>query len=474
MDAVLAGHYKIIKPLGRGGFGQTYLARDMHLPGNPVCVVKKLRPNSTDPATLDIAKRMFNREAETLYALGNHDQIPRLLAHFEQGGEFFLVQDYINGHPLDVELASGTRLSEEDVTELLQDILQVLAFVHQQQVIHRDIKPSNLMRRNKDNRIVLIDFGAVKQVGTQTATSSGQTSQTVAIGSPGYMPSEQQAFHPHFSSDIYAVGIVCLQALTGLAPKFFPRDPSTNEYSCWAFRDRVTVSPNLAAILDKMVRYDYRQRYRDAIEVLEALLQSSGQDSAFLTMAPFTNAVEVEEPKAIEATEVLETIDVPSKLQNLPEGLKKQLETLLAAEIGPMASVLLPGMLAKATTLPDLIEQLSNRLPEERRSPFQLNVVRLFQTVEPFSSSLNVLSAPQPGGSSPASAPKTSRITDTFTKRCETELAKQIGPIAPVMVKRTLAKNPNVSPLELVDALAAHISDPKASEAFRQSLVAFL
>jgi len=101
MDNILAGHYQIINDLGGGGFGQTFLAKDTHLPGNPLCVVKKLQPMVKDPATLAIAKRLFNREAETLYRLGNHDQIPRLMANFEQDGEFYLVQEYIKGSPLD-------------------------------------------------------------------------------------------------------------------------------------------------------------------------------------------------------------------------------------------------------------------------------------------------------------------------------------------------------------------------------------
>ncbi|HAA32215.1 MAG TPA: serine/threonine protein kinase [Cyanobacteria bacterium UBA8553] len=285
METLLAGHYQIIKHLGGGGFGQTFLARDNHLPGNPWCVVKQLKPQFNDPEALATAKRLFAREAETLYRLGTHDQIPRLLAHFEEDGEFYLVQEFVEGQPLNQEIIPGKQLNESEVIALLQNILQVLAFVHQQNVIHRDIKPANLIRRSSDSKIVLIDFGAVKAVSTPAARTHGQTSFTVAIGSPGYMPSEQQFGQPHFSSDIYAVGMLCLQALSGLNPSSheesqkLPKDVF-GEFCCAACGDRICVSPSLASILDKMVRYDYRQRYKNATEALQAveqLLKQAGQ-----------------------------------------------------------------------------------------------------------------------------------------------------------------------------------------------------
>ncbi len=150
---------------------------------------------------------------------------------------------------------------------LLKDILEVLAFVHQKGVIHRDLKPSNIMRRESDGKIVLIDFGAVKQVATQIANAQGQTRFTIVIGTHGYMPSEQANGHPTLSSDIYAVGVICIQALTGINPAF-PTDPRTGEI---IWRNQTQVSPKLADIIDKMICYDYRQRYQSADEALQAL-----------------------------------------------------------------------------------------------------------------------------------------------------------------------------------------------------------
>src|ERR671932_2414042 len=298
METTLAGHYQIVRQLGGGGFGQTFLAKDTHLPGEPLCVVKQLKPKSTDTATLEMAKRLFDREAQTLYRLGDHDQLPRLLAHFEQNDEFYLVQEYIEGQPLDRELAERKKLSEASVIPLLQDILQVLVFVHQQHVIHRDIKPANLIRRSRDGKIVLIDFGAVKEVSAQARTTLGQTSFTIVIGSPGYMPSEQVAGRPHFSSDIFAVGMLCMQALTGLTPRQFPQDSRTGEFTCASLSDCVLISLGLSEILDKMVRYDYRQRYQTATEALEALTQLTAQGKAATTiLMPSRPSLALDEPE---------------------------------------------------------------------------------------------------------------------------------------------------------------------------------
>jgi len=264
----LGGRYKIIGELGAGGFGQTFMAEDLHLPGHPQCVVKQLKPQVSDASSLQTARRLFDIEAQVLYKLGNHDQIPRLLAHFEDNQEFYLAQELIEGEPLTHELR-GQPWPEVRVIALLQDLLHVLAFVHQQQVIHRDIKPSNLIRRRRDGRIVLIDFGAVKQVSTQVVNrQSGQT-KTISIGTQGYTPKEQLGGNPRFSSDIYATGIVGIHALTGIHPRRLHENTETGEIE---WHQHITqVSPELVAILDCMVRYDFRMRYPTAKEAFAAL-----------------------------------------------------------------------------------------------------------------------------------------------------------------------------------------------------------
>jgi eukaryotic-like serine/threonine-protein kinase len=284
---VLDSRYRILQTLGAGGFGQTYLAEDTKLPGNPQCVVKQLKPYSKDLGTLEVARRLFVSEAQALQQLGEYDQIPRLLAFFEEDKEFFLVQQFIDGHPLTTELTPGRCFSEQEVVTLLENILTPLALVHQNQIIHRDLKPANLIRRIQDNKIVVIDFGAVKEIAVTQVTSQGQSQLTVSIGTPGYMPSEQTRGIPRLSSDIYALGIICIQALTGLMPHELIEDSKTAEI---IWHQNLQISPWFADILDKMVRYDFRQRYQSASEVLQALQQNQYQPQSFqaVTIIPGT------------------------------------------------------------------------------------------------------------------------------------------------------------------------------------------
>jgi serine/threonine-protein kinase len=484
MEPILTGRYQILRHLGGGGFGQTFLAKDDHLPGKPLCVVKQLKPAAKNPTAIEVAKRLFDREAETLYRLGSHDQIPRLLAHFEQDAEFYLVQEYVAGQPLDRELVSGRQLSENTVIELLHDILQVLSFVHKQQVIHRDIKPANLIRRSRDNRIVLIDFGAVKEVSAPTLDSTGQTSLTIAIGSPGYMPSEQQSFHPRYSSDVYAVGIICLQALSGLNPKMLPLDTTTGEFCCAVLRDRAVISPGFAAILDRMVRYDYRQRFENATAALQALQQMLRGISpvpvpppppALLTELPDETAFLENQPLTDDQPATKAAPNVASNtLQNVPDDIRQQLERLMAEMIGPIARILVPSVLAQTTTPKEVIERLSDRIPQQKRSQFQQQISQIFKRLDkaPTTASQDETVSIKPG--TVPQNPRSVAITPNFIQQCELELAKAVGPIAPMLVQRTLTKNPQITSTELIEALVRHLNDPKTIETFRKSLLALL
>jgi CHASE2 domain-containing sensor protein/tRNA A-37 threonylcarbamoyl transferase component Bud32 len=266
------GRYQIIQIHGAGGFGETYIAEDLHRPERPTCVVKKLSPASSNPKHLKLARRLFQREAETLELLGQqHDQIPQLLAYFEEASQFYLVQEFIAGHPLSSEVSLGRQLPETKAIAVLREVLQVLSFVHSQGVIHRDIKPSNLIRRSRDNKLVLIDFGAVKEV--QTAGDDEIVSDlTIGIGTQGYMAPEQQAGHPQFSSDLYALGMMGVQMLTGISPSHLTRDPDTGEVD-WQTKTHASVG--LVELVSKMICYHYKQRYQSAADVLQDLRQLS-------------------------------------------------------------------------------------------------------------------------------------------------------------------------------------------------------
>ncbi|MEM9539199.1 MAG: protein kinase [Cyanobacteria bacterium P01_E01_bin.42] len=267
-DRLLCGRYRLLEPLGEGGFGYTFLARDEKFPGMPECVVKHLQPYRKTPETLHLARRLFDSEARVLSQLGQHAQIPRLLAHFEEENEFYLVQEYIAGHDLQQELVPDRPLPESTVIVILRDLLEVLAFVHQTKVIHRDIKPANIRRREGDGKLVLIDFGAVKQIEERLDKNGSTGNLTVGIGTPGYIPSEQAQGKPKFSSDVYGAGIIAIEALTGIDPEKLPEDPDTGEL---LWRQSCHVSDDFAEIVDRMVRYDFRQRYFSAEEAFGAI-----------------------------------------------------------------------------------------------------------------------------------------------------------------------------------------------------------
>ncbi|MEO0540481.1 MAG: serine/threonine-protein kinase [Cyanobacteria bacterium P01_A01_bin.105] len=286
---LLRDRYKVIGGLGRGGFGATFLARDQSLPGRPPCVIKQLRPTTEAIHVLEMARDLFQREAKILGKIGNHPQLPRLLDYFEHQTDFFLVQEYISGATLQQEVKRGGPFSEAGVRQFLCEVLPLMQYIHSSEVIHRDIKPANLIRREQDKRLVLIDFGAVKdKVNPVKASQSDQTALTAyAIGTPGYAPPEQMAMRPVYASDIYAVGVTCIYLLTGRSPKDLSYDPQTGEM---LWQDHVQVGDHLAGVLRKMLEISVRHRYSSADAILrdldlEPYLDSLAQNMAFPTPA---------------------------------------------------------------------------------------------------------------------------------------------------------------------------------------------
>jgi serine/threonine protein kinase len=266
---IVGKHFQITSALNNGGFGQTFLAEDLRSPDNLKCVVKQLKPQTDDPKVIDLAARLFEEEVIALQRLGKHPQIPSLIDYFEENGEFYFVQEYIAGNTFARELGLGKVYNQSKVIEIISQLLDVLSFVHGQNVIHRDIKPENLINRTTDGKIVLIDFGAVKQVTNQASIYPNQTPQnTIAIGSDGFMPPEQLAGQPKFSSDVYAVGMFAVQLLTQTHPTRLRQNQRTGE---WIWQDKTNVNPRFAEIVSQMIRYDFRQRFSHAIEANNAL-----------------------------------------------------------------------------------------------------------------------------------------------------------------------------------------------------------
>ena len=257
---LLDQRYKVTESLSSGAFGQTFLAEDTKRPQNPLCVIKKLKPKQSQPECLLKATELFKREAEALERLGQYPQIPTLLAHLEIEGEFYLVEEYIRGQTLEEELAAKNHFPEPEVLEITTELLEILNFIHKNNIIHRDIKPSNIIRNQQDNKLALIDFGAVMEF-------QGKTFLGTAIGTPGYTAPEQSLGKTGFYSDIYAVGIIGIQSLSGVHPCLFSHDDNEEII----LPDHVSVNPKLRIILTKMVRHNKSDRYHTAGEVLQDL-----------------------------------------------------------------------------------------------------------------------------------------------------------------------------------------------------------
>lgn len=270
---LLLGRYYASKTLGRGGFGATFFARDLSLPGQPCCVIKQLRPPTTVTQVLQMARELFEREAQTLGKIGNHPQVPALLNYFEDNQQFYLVEEYVSGQNLQQEVKKNGTYSEAGVKQFLSEILPMLQYIHSQEVIHRDIKPANVIRREQDRRLVLIDFGAVKNQVNPTATIDSADDQSAltafAVGTLGFAPPEQLARRPVYASDIYAIGVTCVYLLTGKSPKELNYNSSTGEI---VWQESVPhLSAHFITVLKKMLEVSVRDRYQSAEEVLRAL-----------------------------------------------------------------------------------------------------------------------------------------------------------------------------------------------------------
>lgn len=270
MPLILDGRYVIEKPLAQGGFSITYLARDRRTPGMKRCVVKQLILHGYNEEQKRKAKELFAREGAILEELGEHPQIPDLLAFFELevDGEsfFYLVQEYIDGVTLESLINDFGPLPTSDVLDVLRKLLPVVQFVHDRGAIHRDIKPANIMVHRQTQEYYLLDFGAVKQI--RSITDRGLHRST-AIYTPGYAAPEQMSgsrICP--ATDIYGLGATCVFLLTGKHPDEM-LDTVTQRIQWRAHARRLNTG--FADIIDRMVAPSLGERYSSANEVLTDL-----------------------------------------------------------------------------------------------------------------------------------------------------------------------------------------------------------
>ncbi|MEB3224283.1 MAG: serine/threonine-protein kinase, partial [Synechococcus sp.] len=308
-----SGRYQIIQELGSGGFGLTYLVQDSYMPSHPVRVAKQLKPIEEQSAIYRLVQERFQREAVLLEELGSYSQIPSLYAYFEEDGKFYLVQEYIEGQTLEALLKNSGPQSASTVRRILVDILDVLEFIETKQIIHRDIKPENIILREKDQKPVLIDFGAVREImGTQMMSSGATPKSSIVIGTPGFMPPEQASGRPVFSSDLYALSLTMIYLLTGMMPQDFQHDPITGELN-WASQN--IADQHLVGVLNFAIKPNPKERFMTA-KAMRTALTATAPDSQPTTVTPEILPTIV--ASAIATAPVETSANVPVGTANIP------------------------------------------------------------------------------------------------------------------------------------------------------------
>jgi serine/threonine protein kinase len=285
LDSVLRDRYVIKQVLGRGGMGRTYMAIDRER-FNEACVLKEFIPTNQSPEIIAKAKQLFQREASILYQI-KHPQVPEFRATFAEDGRLFLVQDYVEGKTyrdiLRERLQEGKAFSESEIINLLSQVLPILGYIHNRNIIHRDVSPENLMLRSRDRMPVLIDFGVVKETATKLSRLHlGDLPASTMAGKLGYAPPEQmQSGRAYPNSDLYALAVTAIVLLTGKEPQELFDDNSLS----WQWQQYVNVNSGLAQILNKMLSYKPANRYNSSDEVLHALEMNQAAVSEVRTVA---------------------------------------------------------------------------------------------------------------------------------------------------------------------------------------------
>jgi formylglycine-generating enzyme required for sulfatase activity len=315
---LIGDRYRALTILGKGGFGRTFLAIDEFKPSKPKCVIKQFLPKIQSKK----AAQLFAQEAIRLDDLGKHSQIPELLAYLNQEERQYLVQEFVDGDNLLQELSKQGAFNEQQIRELILDMLSVLQFVHANNVIHRDIKPENIIRRKRDNKLILVDFGAAKAAELDNLGMTG-----TVIGSAGYVAPEQSRGKTQFSSDLYSLGVTCLHLVTNVAPlELFDLGED-----CWVWRDYLTecpVSEQLGQVLDKLVENATKKRFPSVEAVLEALSVHSSQaservDAVNELSTSVPSLAPVKQGLDELASEIAETSIPPESLSSTPQPMPR-------------------------------------------------------------------------------------------------------------------------------------------------------
>jgi len=280
---VLQNRYHILRILGQGGFGRTYLAEDRGR-FDELCAIKEYVSPKTGAYALEKSKELFEREASILYQI-QHPQVPQFRAVFEENDRFFLIQDYVAGQTYSELLSQRTSMdssfSSVEVLDFLRQLLPVLLHIHDRGIIHRDISPDNIILRDRDQMPVLIDFGVVKAIMTNfKPTPPGQRT---TVGKVGYAPTEQvQMGQAYPSSDLYSLGVTAAVLLTGKQPNDLKDKPGQ-----WIWKRYATATdPLLLSVIDRMMEPRPSDRYQSARDVLIALGETPPESDLASTVLP--------------------------------------------------------------------------------------------------------------------------------------------------------------------------------------------
>ncbi|OKH32658.1 hypothetical protein NIES2119_25590 [[Phormidium ambiguum] IAM M-71] len=413
----IGDRYQIQKVIGQGSFGRTYLASDTQRFGD-ACVLKEFVPSSKAEYTIRKARQLFEREAKVLYQI-DHPQIPKFLAWFAANERLFLVQEYINGKTYSQILSErqqqGQLFSEAEVIQWLKDLLPVLDYLHKLNIIHRDISLENMMLPYSKAQPVLIDFGLVKEAITKIEFGDESTqqhyTQASIVGKYGYAPPEQIRLGQCYPcSDIYALGVCAVVLLTGKRPELL-----IDESLEWKWHSYTNVSDSLTQILNKMLAEKPKQRYQSAKEALTDIepLAFSQKTSETLPL----KKVEININKAQKERELVEIIE--------SEEFK-------------------------------LLEQRANQL-KKRRETSTFEETKISQTIEFQARTENI-----------------DILKSGFLEHCRQELIHCMGLMASIILEETLAQSPNLTPVQLVEALIAEIPNPQRAEDFRKRMQIFI
>lgn len=360
---LLNNRYRIIKTLGSGGFGETYLAEDTQMPSQRRCVIKQLKPIQNNPQIYQLVQERFQREAAILEELGStSDQIPSLYAYFQFNDQFYLVQELIEGNTVTEKIQQNGILSENAVREILLSLLPVLEYVHSKRIIHRDIKPDNIILRHHDGKPVLIDFGAVRESMGTVVNSQGNPTSSIIIGTPGFMPSEQASGRPVYSSDLYSLGLTAIYLLTGKIPQELPTEPNLGNILWRHFAPHLNI--NFGDILDKAIAYHPKERFTSAREMLTALQTLSNSVVPAFASTPTVIATS----SSLSPQNTIAYNNVQNSHQNTPGG-RIILASIIAS--GLIGASIIIGFAINKSPLP--VESSNNKNTSVSSSPSQEN-----------------------------------------------------------------------------------------------------